>query len=191
MIIEADGAYLKEGHAPVRALLRIAHGRVLGRAARWLRTSAAIAGEFTHGVEGFGADVVFDAFGVDFGGAVGDAECNQEIHDLLVASAAAICEGLALGGQENRPIRFILDQFLVAQAADGLGDGDVGNAKPLGHVHAAGLAALSDQVVDQFDVIFLGFGGVMAAGGAKGRGAEGFLLRGHPGGRGLAFSGLA
>ena len=116
---------------------------------------------------------MFDAFGIDFGDGRGHAERYEEGDHFAVAFAA--CGGLfaALGRQEDGSIGFGVDEAFLAKALQSLGDGDVRDAQPVGHIDAAGLSAFAYQVVDQFHIIFGGFIGVMHPGSAKPGGLAG------------------
>ncbi len=136
-----------------------------------------LTGEPAHGFKRFCADVVLDAFGVHLGGTLGYAQGREKVDHFLVPAPTAIGEGLALGGEKHGTIGFVVDEILLSKAADGLGHGDMCDAKPLGHIDGAGLATFTDEVGDQFNVILFGLGGVVTAGCAEGGGTQSLALQ--------------
>ncbi len=72
--------------------------------------------------------MVLEAFGVGLGGFFADPQGAQEIDDDAVAARGVLSQGFARGREENGAVGLGADQFLTLEAADGAGDGDVGNA---------------------------------------------------------------
>jgi hypothetical protein len=67
--------------------------------------------EFSHGAEGFGADMVFDALGIDAGGFCAYAKSEQEFFYQGVLAPAILSHLPTLGGEEDRAVGFLGYQF--------------------------------------------------------------------------------
>ena len=105
------------------------------------------------GFQGFGADVVLDALGIDPGGFGADAERTEEGLHRLMAGAALVCH-LATGlGQEDAAIGFSGHEALAGQPSQHLGDGRLRDPQPRGDIDLARLVAVLDQVGDKLDLI--------------------------------------
>jgi hypothetical protein len=115
------------------------------------------------GGERFRAHVMFDAFGIHFCDAFGDAEATEEGDDSLVAALASARQSSPFVGEKNRAIRLRGNEPRVLKPRNSPIDGDMGHAEALGEVNDAGFANFCDQVGDGFDVILGNLVGVFAA----------------------------
>jgi hypothetical protein len=144
------------------------------------------------GGEGFGADVVFHTFGVEFGDFGGDAEGAKEGDDGFVAAFGFVGEAASGVGEKNGAVRLGVDESGLAETKEGAVDGDVGDAETPGEIHHAGFAEGIGEIGNGFDVILGGFAGAVATragevGGLLGRGAG--RGGGFPFGGGAAWRG--
>jgi hypothetical protein len=111
----------------------------------------------------FGADVMFDSFGIHFCDAFRDAETTEEGDDSFVAALASGRERSPFVGEKNRAIRLRGNEPRVLEPGYSAIDGDMGHAEALGEVNDAGFANFCDEVGDGFDVILGNLVGVFAA----------------------------
>jgi len=100
------------------------------------------------------ADVMFYAFRVRLGGHVVDSERPQELLHDMMASPRRLGHRLAVGCQENRPIRTALHQSDALKPLHHLGCGRTRHAHMFGQVGEPGLSRSRDQIADELDIIF-------------------------------------
>ena len=103
--------------------------------------------------QGLVADVMLDPLGVGFGDNRIDAQRDQEIPHHPVALAAALGQGAAGPGQEDRPVALAPDQPVADQPLDGVVDRRRGDPEALRQIDRAHIAGGLQQVGDQFHVI--------------------------------------
>ena len=96
---------------------------------------------------------MLDPLGVGFGGDRIDAEPDQEVPDDAVALAAALGQGAAGPGQEDRAVALAAHQPVADQPLDGAVDRRRGDAEALRQIDRAHLAGGCEQIGDQFHVI--------------------------------------
>ena len=102
--------------------------------------------------------MVLDTFGISFGHGRRYAECQEEIEYDLVAFLTARGQCAALIGQEQGAVWLVTDQTFAVQAGDDFVHGGVRYAEACGEIDDTGFALRFDQIGNQFDVIFGGFG---------------------------------
>lgn len=116
------------------------------------------------GGQGFGTDVVFDAFGIHFGNSFRDAERTQKAHDRFVAALAPAGQIPALIGQENRAVRLGSDKAGFLQANDRAINRDVRDPQPAGEIDYSCFPGFVNQIGNGFNVIFSDLAGMLAPG---------------------------
>ena len=119
--------------------------------------------EAGEGLEGLFAGVVLDPLGVPLGRLLRKPQRTQERDHQAVAPARHLGQLAAGLGQEDRPVRPVLDQAIALQAGYRAGHGRLGDPEANGDIGAARLAAGVDQLGDQLDIILGGLGAVSRA----------------------------
>ena len=104
------------------------------------------------------ADVVLDPLGIPLGRFLRKPKGTQERDHQAVAPARHLGQLAAGFGQEDRPVRAVLDQAIALQAGYGIGYRRLGDPEVLGNIDGARLAVDVDQIGDQFDIILGGLG---------------------------------
>ncbi len=128
---------------------------------RWVR-AAQMGGlrVLREGREGLWANVVFDAFGVELGGIIGDTDGEQEAQHDGVARLRGLGHGAAGIGQIDRAVWGGDDQSVTLEAVDGSTDSDMADAKALCEVADACFPILVLEIRDGLYVVFRRFGSV-------------------------------
>ncbi|MFM2003491.1 MAG: hypothetical protein RI963_2917 [Planctomycetota bacterium] len=98
---------------------------------------AAASGEGPQAAKRFGADVVFDPFGIDRRRLGGNAQRDQEIVDGVVTFLRSRREFQALAGQLDRLVTLCLDEAERFEAAEDAADRDMANGEVAGEVDDA------------------------------------------------------
>ena len=96
---------------------------------------------------------MLDALSVDPRRLDADADRAEKRLDDLVPLAADARQYLPCVREKDTPVRALLDISFRNQAFEHLGDGRLRDAEALGNVHLPGLAPVSQQVGDEFDVV--------------------------------------
>ena len=131
---------------------------------------AAASDEGPQAAERFGADVVFDPFGIDRRRLGGNAQRDQEIVDGVVTFLRSRREFQALAGQLDRLVTLCLDEAERFEAAEDAADRDMANGEVAGEVDDAAGRTFVDDLGDRFDVVFRRLAGVVATRPAVGDG---------------------
>lgn len=116
-----------------------------------------------HAFERFFADVMFDPFGIDFGGFFLDAEPEEEAEDDFVSIAAIASEFATRFGEGYRAIGGGYDPLFFRESNEGFVDGYVRDGEVGGQIGNTAFALGGFEFGDSFDVIFGGFGRVVRA----------------------------
>ena len=82
--------------------------------------------------EGARTHVVFNALGIAFGDFRRNAQCLQKSDDDFVALLADFSQALAVGREENCPVGSGGEVAGALQSGEGVVDGHMGHAKPVG-----------------------------------------------------------
>lgn len=101
----------------------------------------------------FVADVVFNAFGVNFGCLGGDAQRLQEIDHDAVPVAGHFSNLSPAIGKENRPVWLRRYIPVALQAGDGLDHRHMRNTQSPRNIHRAGFTGGVDQIGDHFQIV--------------------------------------
>jgi len=141
--------------------------------------------ETREGGEGFIGHVMFESFGVGFGGFARHADFEQYAHHQLVAGAHFLGEGFTGRGEENAAVGARGGEAFALEPGYGAAGGDVADAEAAGNFDGAGFAGLGNQIGDELGIIFQHFIGAGMAGFAETVRLFGFLGQG----RGIGWQG--
>src|SRR5690242_16198237 len=117
------------------------------------RSCAARPEKSLHCRKGLAADVMFDAFGIDPCGFVGNPDGEQELLDDLMPPPAALGELTAGLGEKHGAIGLLGDEPLILEPPQRLDHCRGRYPEPLRDIGTASLAPLLDEIGDQFDII--------------------------------------
>lgn len=98
--------------------------------------------------------MVLDAFGVLAGDLRGDAEIDKEPFNDLMTQPALLGKRPALVRKEDPAIRPARNQPLVDQPFEHTSDRWLCNAEPAGDIDLSRLTSITQEIVDQLDIVF-------------------------------------
>ena len=113
--------------------------------------------------EGFGADMVFNAFGIHLRDTFRDPKAAQECNHSFVPTFARGGERATLVGQKNCAIRLGGHQAGLLQPSDGPIHSNVRDAEAFSEVNNPRFPDFAEQIRNGLDVILGDFVGVFAA----------------------------